>query len=614
MASPAVATPAYKFAPMIAAGPSDPAAARVSAQDGVLIGIWAGLASGLLEAFITYSTRFSPNISAYRKSSELIFWVAPIAYAIVFAIVGGIATVILRPLLRHRTAAVVLAGLLTVGCYLGVSYPSRISPTSGLLLSAGLAVAIARAVVNREATFLSWLRRRLVRAVLVVVMVAGGVQLWISGRERVAISQLPAAKPGAPNVLIVIVDALRGDRLSSAGYPKPTTPHLDAFAREGIQYLQAFSTAPWSTPSHNSMLTGRYVFEHQMDYPVPNLHHGFPYLPAVLAQHGYRSALFSANVSAVVQEYLDAGFHHYDTYTPRTTWARTSLSRKLRRPSNGLMWFYEGTKPASTVVDPFLAWAQRDPSRPFFVVMNLMELHDRRFWQPAGLQAAARGDAPEGDERPEMRSKGGNRELMDRSYDEGVKASDAQVARLLDEMQRLGLTSNTITIVTADHGDSVGQHGFAAHASSVYIEQLWVPLLLRWPSKLQAGLQISEPVSLVNLPATLMQLLDLQGPFPGQPWPLAPRPPERGHRIQDSVLAEFNTVARHPFLQSLLNADWHYIANTKTGKEELFAWPTDQAELNDLAATPQAAPVLEAFRREMAVRLKSPDAARSGRR
>jgi len=587
--------------------------------DALVLGAWVGLVSGLLEAGVTYATRFAPYISAYRKSSELAFWVLPLVYGFVF-LLAAVPLALLSRWVRKIPAALQILGVLgTVGCYLVISYPSMIHPVGGLFLSAGIAAVLCRAVRGCEEALLAFLRRRLLCALLLVALVGGSAHGWVAVREYFAVRSLPAARPNAPNVLVIVVDALRGDRLSSAGYARGSTPNLDAFGRQGVQYDFAFSTAPWSTPSHNTMLTGRFAFEHQMDYPVPNLRHGFPYLPQVLARYGYRSALFSANVSAVTQEYLDAGFQHHDVYTVSTTWNRTSLVRKIIRLSRGHSpdFLSSRTKRAATVTRPFMAWAARNPDRPFFALLNLMDLHDRRRWQRSELVLA---DAPEpaaqGDEVPGMTSQGGNQEIANRSYDEAVSQVDADVGLLLEELSRRGLARNTLIIITSDHGDSTGQHGFAAHASSVYIEQLHVPLLLRWPEKLPAGVRVTRPVSLAALPATVLHLLELPAALPGRPWPLAETPSSNGDSARGALLAEFNTLEWGPFLKSLLNSRWHYILNLRTGKEELYEWPVDRGELRNLAGSPQLQPVLEEFRKEMEARfpsLSAPRAAATGR-
>src|SRR5580704_7462888 len=110
--------------------------------------------------------------------------------------------------------------------------------------------------------FLQFWRRSTPWMVAAWVLVFAGIEggKWL--QERNAVSRLPPAKPVAPNVLVIVVDTLRADHLSSYGYARPTSPNLDRLVRQGILFENAISTTSWSLPSHVSLLTGRYQFEH----------------------------------------------------------------------------------------------------------------------------------------------------------------------------------------------------------------------------------------------------------------------------------------------------------------------------------------------------------------
>jgi arylsulfatase A-like enzyme len=577
--------------------------------DALMMGAWVGLGTGLLEAILTYATRFAPAISPYRKAGVEIFWLAPLAYVLVFCILSILLGAAARLFLKKQTELLVLGALSMVGLYTVLSYPKLIQSYGVLVLSLGGAVALYRALRGREQTSLAFLRHYLLHAVLIMAVIGASATGLLALRERIAVSRLPAAAPEAPNVLIIVIDALRGDRLSSAGYERKTTPNLDAFGREGVQFDHAFSTAPWTMPSHNTFLTGRYTFEHLMDYPVPKLNHGYPYLPQVLARNGYRSGFFSANVGPGTQEYLDAGFQHYDTYTVESTLVRMSLIRKF-------VWQLEDkigirlprSKRAPQITGAFLEWAERNPGKPFFALLNYIDVHDHFRWE---WGTPPPYDTQFGDARPRRirRNRYDDKTKVDLYYDSALAYEDAQIGLLLDELRRRKLDQNTLVIIISDHGESLLQHGELAHASSLYFEQLHVPLLIRFPGKVAAGGRVSRPVSLVSLPATILKLLALPSLLPGQPLPLTDA--DASATTEEPLLAEFNILEAAPFLKSLLDSHWHYIRDYRTGAEQIYDWQTDVGETHNLNQTEEGRRMASTFAKQLKEFLERPRTAAS---
>lgn len=572
---------------------------QVRLTDLLVIAVWVGLATGWLEALVTYALRFHPTISAYHKAGTEIFWVAPLANTAVLLLATLPLAGFTRFFRNTPREIVILGALNVVGIYTVLSYPRLIASVGVAAMSLGGAVFLCRAVRGRERPLVQFLRRNIMYALLAAAAIGVGPQIALALGERLAVSRLPAAPAGAPNVLLLVIDTLRGDRLSSVGYARPTTPHLDAFGREGVQFDFAFSTAPWTVPSHNTMLTGRHTFEHLMDSPIPNLNHGFPYLPEVLARHGYRSGLFSANLASAVQEYLNAGFHHYDDHTAPAALSRLSLLRKLA-------WQFESRsgirlpppRRASLINSAFLDWVDSRPEKPFFALLNYVDVHDhyQREWRiPPPF------DTKFGDAQPSTPREGQqvNQAQLDLYYDRNVAYVDDQVGRLLDALRRRGLDKNTLIIITADHGEGLGQHGHVGHQSNLYFEALHVPLLVRFPGKIPAGLRQADPVSLAALPRTIMDFLGLPSDFPGKALPLLQREPSSGENAEEPLLAEFYTNENGPKLKSLLSSRWHYARDVVTGAEELYDVKNDRAEIRNLATSPDLLSVMEGFRQRM---------------
>ena len=233
--------------------------------------------------------------------------------------------------------------------------------------------------------------------------------------ERRAVAQLPPAASDAPNVLVIVVDTLRADHVSSYGYARPTTPNLDRISRQGVLFENAISTSSWSLPSHVSLVTGRYLFEHGVGnvQPEPWLGWkssslgGFATLGEALQEKGYRTGAFSANRTYFSRDLgFGRSFVHFEDYfhLPRTCLCgplRQGVARiYLKRSDHSLVkrippqaWLtslldQDAEGSGSYARGASSPQARRrgqqrsdgmigaDRQRPFFVFLNYFDVHD----------------------------------------------------------------------------------------------------------------------------------------------------------------------------------------------------------------------------------------------
>ena len=248
------------------------------------------------------------------------------------------------------------------------------------------------------------------------ILAFAGIQggSWL--QERSSVASLPTATANAPNVLVIVVDTLRADHVSSYGYSRPTTPNLDRMAQQGVLFENAISTCSWSLPSHVSLLTGRYQFEHGVGavQPEPWLGWGsqglggFPTLGEALEQKGYRTGAFSANRTYFSRDLgFGRGFVHFEDYFHsssdafvRTLYGREFARIYLKRSEHSLVkrmlrklgltslldqdaegsGSYGGAfgvrKRADVINQEVTAWIDRDRQRPFFAFLNYFDVHD----------------------------------------------------------------------------------------------------------------------------------------------------------------------------------------------------------------------------------------------
>jgi arylsulfatase A-like enzyme/Flp pilus assembly protein TadD len=353
--------------------------------------------------------------------------------------------------------------------------------------------------------------------------------------------------------VLVTLDTVRADHLGAYGYAAAETPVLDRLAREGVRFEQASSAVPLTLPSHSSLLSGLLPPHHGLRnngagaFPATT-----PTLASVLSGEGYRTGAFVGSFVLDHRFGLARGFATYDDEVERDPNAAVSL---------------EAERPARAVIDRALAWLGEtsSPPRPFFLWVHLYDAH-----------------APYEPPSPYRERHAG------RPYDGEIAEVDAELGRLLTELDRRGLAGSTVVAVAADHGEALGEHGELTHGLLLYEPTLRVPLLLRAPG-LRAGTVVHTPVSLVDVAPTLAGLLGRSLPPPegGQ---LDGRDLSAALRAgEEPAPADLYAETRYPEifgwspLAALRRRDLKYIA---APEPEIYDLARDRAEAVNLTADP----------------------------
>lgn len=541
-----------------------------------------------------------------------VWWTAPAALLVLFVPIA--ASIGLAARLAPRLPAWLAAAWLfaTLGIFGALYTFPQIQRLAALVLSAGVATAVSRWLARRESVARGWFRRA-APAGLALLTVAAAVSISRDVlRERRSLAALPSARPGTPNVLLIVLDTVRAMSLSLHGYHRPTTPELERWAERGVTFLQAYSTAPWTLPSHASLLTGRWMHELSADWMVP-LDDRFPMLSEVLGAAGYRTGGFVANTDYCSAEVgLDRGFGRFEDYTltPGQVLRSAALWRAVARvePLRRLIGNYDnlGRKVAPDISRAFLRWAGAD-NRPFFALLNYYDAH-RPYLPPDPWPARFR--TPDVPLNTRYRKENGTEPnptpariqgAID-AYDGAIAYLDHEIGKLLDALEQQGVLQRTIVVVTSDHGEEFMEHGAWDHGNTLYQAGVHVPLLVIAPG-VPAGLRVDAPVSLRDIPATVAGLLDLSdAPFPGRSlarWWSGPEP-----TVVDSVFTGVRQVPRQPFwypvargnLASIRVGPWRYIRNYGDGVEELFDVEGDPMERQDRTPDPGLSDILSGLR------------------
>ncbi len=409
-------------------------------------------------------------------------------------------------------------------------------------------------------------------------------------------------------MLLIVLDTVRAQNLSLYGYARSTTPELEQLAKAGVVFERALSTSPWTLPSHVSMFTGRFPHEVSADWLTP-LDSTYPTLAEVFSASGYVTAGFVANLLYCTYETgLNRGFIHYEDYPIslgmiiQSSWlARLTIDVGLQKITDNRQKLVR--KSAAELNEDFLRWLSQKDQRPFFVFLNYFDAHapylppkpfdtqfgpkrawpapPRRTWSPQEIQVAI--DA----------------------YDGSIAYLDYHLGLLFGELQKRDLLKNTLVIIMSDHGEQFGEHGLFDHGNSLYRPLLHVPLFIAFPSRVPEDIRVHEPVSLRDLPATVMDLVKFEdGPqFPGDSlaryWNGSHDPSSLATLLLSEVSKGINVGEWQPVskgdMKSLVVNGLHYIKNGD-GREELYDFEIDMNEERNLASSDEGRRVLAEFR------------------
>jgi arylsulfatase A-like enzyme len=596
--------------------------------------VWFGVAAGFGEGLGLLSFQRINWVQWARVMhvSKEILWISPLVDLGFFSVVGLIVLAISRVFPRVPALRLLCFLLVLLTAYDWLMVTGRLYRRAALLLALGVAVALSRWLRNREGSAARFWRRSAPALastlVLAIVVLEGGK--WLS--EGRAVADLPPAPSGLPNVLVIVLDTLRADHLSSYGYSRATTPEIDKVAGQGVLFENAIAPSSWSLPSHASLVTGRSVDEHGMGnvQPMPWMGwgksglNGLPTLGEALRTRGYRTGAFSANrIYFTGNVGLGRGFIHFEDYfysvgdsLVRTQFGREFARLYMNRSSKSKFtrafralglgsWLdkdsegsgdYSGVygvrKRASEVNREALRWVESDRQHPFFAFLNYLDVH-YPYGGPADYPKPAwdRGTAID-------------------EYDAGLKYDDDCIGQLLGQLEQLGILKNTIVVITSDHGEGLGDHGLSYHGAALYWDLVHVPLVVSYPGRVPEGVRIERPVANTASASTIMDLVGgNEKQFPGPslsllwsksvpdnwPDPVSELPQTNTIVAADRVLQSKIPIAADGWMKSVVTPRWHLIAHQKHG-EQVYDWQADPRELTDVGRTPEGSAVIRSLR------------------
>lgn len=392
------------------------------------------------------------------------------------------------------------------------------------------------------------------------------------------------ADSSKPNVIMILVDALRADRLGCYGYDKALTPNIDKLANNSLLFENAYSNSPSTVRSVASLFTSTLPIVHRISEPPTSdrpqlayLDDGLLLMPEVFKEHGYKTAMITGSGWITPEVNYDQGVDEY-----------------VVLPGRGDRY----------VLDEAKAFLVRNRHQPFFLYLHLLDLHDYYhsailFDKYPDLTAAAspqllalRGKSPS-DIYHVLRAEPdrftwADAQLLSEAYDRELKENDNKIGLLIGALQRAGLLQDTMVVLVSDHGEQFLEHGHLVHGGDGFFKEvLRIPFIISWEGFFQTQTVIDRPVSLIDVLPTLLDIIQVDSP-----------PVFQGKSGLETTREGALVLSTNGRTWRLTNERWSYIYSRRYDREELYDLDRDPIETTNLVS--QQKVVATEFRERLA--------------
>jgi arylsulfatase A-like enzyme len=342
------------------------------------------------------------------------------------------------------------------------------------------------------------------------------VLLWVVAAAAIGAIAIVAVNKARdkrePNVLLITIDALRADAVGYASKDAPPTPEIDQLAARGVAFSAAFAQSPWTLPSFAAMMTSRYPSEvgvalvrDASGHAKPGKSHPLttaaPTLAELLRDAGYSTAAHVSNVNLAEDYGITRGIVDHTHYSDKGD------------PFSELV-------DAEHITGEAIRWLERHSEERFFLWVHYMDVHEPYgapgSGAPTGDDWYALEDIP-GDKTASSAAKLEAMGTMRELYRDGVTYCDRWVGELVRSLDALDVADRTIIVFTADHGEEFREHEFwgrrrRGHGRSLNDEVLRVPFVIAFDDGRQAGRRVSEPIRLLDVMPTLLEMAGVEPP------------------------------------------------------------------------------------------------------
>lgn len=584
------------------AAPDRPDPAPLAAQQFLLVAAWAGLITGLGEAWyqvgrVFYRGLELPNVFGISQHAV---WMAPLANLVALTLLGLLLLAVWSRLPGRFPPGVWVGALAATGLFSWTMATGRVHWAAAAVLCLGVTAQLVRALSPGAGEVAALARSTMPWLLALVAGMGAIVPVLESRQERRQVAEASGAQPAAdaPNILFLMLDTERAASTSLHGAARPTTPFLEELARRGVWFDRAITPNSWTLPTHAAMFTGRHTNTLGVGWAIP-LDDTYPVIAEVLTARGYATAGFVANTKYLSDLFgLGRGFGVWkdQPIVPGTVVIHSWLARSVVGPVRH--WFGNHQmlrrKTADGVNEEFLAWLDRREARPFFAFLNYFDAHEP-YLPPEPWNLRFSETQPlywsEPDKKNEDYTAAEIAELAT-AYESSIAYLDNRLELLFDALEERDLLRNTLVIVTSDHGEAMGENGQLTHGFDMTLPTTHVPLVLVYPGVLPAGRKVTTPVEVRHLAATILGFAG--GPDPAIPgasleqyWTAPP----------DSTISGA-TYSTDGLFASIVTDSMQFVKH-REGAERLFNHRTDPLGLRNLRDDPAYREVAEALHEQL---------------
>jgi arylsulfatase A-like enzyme len=406
--------------------------------------------------------------------------------------------------------------------------------------------------------------------------------MLIAGVMNLVPGNLRAQSSPRLNVILISLDQLRADQVHSLGNPRLTTPNLDRLAEQGVRFSHFYSVAPWTAPSYSSLMTSLYPSMHGVTLMWrpgdPLVNANTPMLAEIFKAHGYHTAAF-VNNGVAGKALTGRGFDEYDQGQPN------GQVKDITQRGG------EAFNLAPETTQRLMPWLDQHRSEPFFLFVLYLEPHSP--YNPPPEDDIFKTNAyPDETNTGYDLQRGhlfrlamlGDQQAVQRLYDlyDGkIHFVDRYVGELMDHLKQIGLSDNTLVVLTSDHGEMLYSHPddlLTFDHRSLYDPVMHVPLIMAGPG-LPKGKLVDALASNVDTAPTILNLAGF-----------APPPNAEGHSLLPLIEGKVKSVNKYVYgeedvvapLRSVRTDQYKLIENLWTGKIQLFDLSHDPGEMHDL--------------------------------
>lgn len=400
------------------------------------------------------------------------------------------------------------------------------------------------------------------------------------------------------------MDTTRATSMSLYGYERKTTPNIELFAQDSVNFTNAISSAPWTLPSHASLFTGHLSYIHDATYTdsvdvhANPLNENYSTLAEILLSNGYVTGAVVAN-QAVLSPWskLNQGFYYYRWGRKRDYCLLLSILCSRFLSGNNLDNFrkicgIDKNCSSKRINKIAINWIRKVKNRPFFLFINYMDTHGVYYLPLPYSRIFGSSPAPtyhfrlknEKTGRPILTNQ--DRKGIRSWYDNELTYLDSQIGQFFLSLKKLNLYDEALIIVTSDHGELLGEHDDIGHSFWLYNELLHIPLIVKYPYGKDKGIIINKKVQNIDIFAEIMNVVGLKAPFCVQGQPFS--------KVNHAIISEVETpppgALKYPdtYNRSLISIfskkhNFFKLIHSSDGRNELFNLSNDPKEVTNIS-------------------------------